>query len=68
MTNENGYFTNPYFNGVFAHTGGGLGEHIRDTIMLDRQGRVGVWKQDNWMERSTNDVVWLYGPRAQEEE
>ena len=45
-----------------------FGEHIQDTIMLDRQGRVGVWKQDNRMERSTNDVVWLCGPRAQEEE
>ena len=138
----NGYFTNPYFNGAFAHTGGQwgagagtwlevdvkgnkvdgydtaaykdkipwltpsgapttnvayawkdgsvdidnpfgwhvkgtrgntpphkvFGEHIQDTIMLDRQGRVGVWKLDNWVERSTNDVVWLYGPRAQEEE
>ena len=137
-----GYFTNPYFNGAFAHTGGqwgagagtwlevlrddnmvdgidtaayndkipwltpsgvpttnvayawtdGLvyidnpfgwhvkstsgntpphkvfGEYIHDTIMLDRHGRVGVWKLDNWVERSTNDVVWLYGPRVKEKE
>jgi hypothetical protein len=137
-----GYFTNPYFNGAFAHTGGQwgagagtwlkvlrddnmvdcidtaayndkipwltpngtvttnvayawtdgsvhidnpfgwhvkdtsgntpphkvFGEYIQDTIMLDRHGRVGVWKLNNWVERSTNDVVRLYGPRVQEEE
>ncbi len=34
-------------------------------IMIDANGRVGVWKLDNWVERKTNDVVNLHGPRAE---
>ena len=33
-----------------------LGHDIRDTIRLDGQGRVGVFKLSNWVERTTNDV------------
>ena len=40
-----------------------FGHDIQDTIMLDGQGRVGVFKLDNWVERKTNDVVHLHGPR-----
>ena len=41
-----------------------FGHDIQDTIMLDGQGRVGVFKLDNWVERTTNDVVRLYGPKT----
>ena len=44
-----------------------FGENIRATFMLDRQGRVGVFKLDNHVERTTNDVVRLYGPKEKEE-
>ncbi len=44
-----------------------FGEDIRATFMLDRQGRVGVLKLDNRVERTTNDVVRLYGPKEEEE-
>ena len=40
-----------------------FGHDIRDTIRIDSHGRVGVFKLDNWVERTTNDVVLLYGPR-----
>ena len=40
-----------------------LGHDIQDTIRKDGQGRVGVFKLANWVERKTNDVVRLYGPR-----
>ena len=36
---------------------------IKDTIMLDVQGRVGVFKLDNWVERTTHGVVNPYGPK-----
>ena len=45
-----------------------FGQDIQDKIMLDSHGRVGVWKLDNWVERKTNDVVSLHGPRTKEEE
>lgn len=45
-----------------------FGEYIQDTIMIDGHGRVGVFKLDNWVERSTNDVIRLYGPMVTEEE
>ena len=134
-----GYFENPYFNGVFAHTGGWwgagagrwfdvdrknkfadydtaayigkipwltpegavttnpafawtagyaymdnpfgwnvkgtagdaspykrFGETIKDTYMLNGQGKVGVFKLNNWVERTTNDVVHLYGPKDEQ--
>ena len=41
-----------------------FGHDIRDTIRLDSQGRVGVFKLDNWVERTTNDVIRLYGPKT----
>ena len=94
-----GYFKNPYFNGVFAHTGGSahawteghaymdnplgwnvkdtsgdtppyrqFGENIKETFMIDRHGRVGVFKFDNWVVRTTNDVVTLYGPITKKED
>ena len=40
-----------------------FGHDIQDTIRIDGQGRVGVFKLDNWVERKTNDVVRLYGFR-----
>ena len=40
-----------------------LGHDIRDTIRLDGQGRVGVFKLSNWVERTTNDVGNLHGPK-----
>lgn len=40
-----------------------LGYDVRDTIRLDGQGRVGVFKLDNSVERTTNDVVNLHGPK-----
>ena len=36
-----------------------FGHDIRDTIRLDSQERVGVFKLANWVERKTNDVVNL---------
>jgi len=45
-----------------------FGNDIQDTIRLDAQGRVGVFKLDNWVERTTNDVVRLHGPLTKEEE
>ena len=41
-----------------------FGEDIRDTILLNSQGKVGVFKLDNWVYRTTNDIVHLYGPRG----
>ena len=40
-----------------------FGHDIRDTIRLDSQGRGGVFKLANWVERTTNDVVNLHGPK-----
>ena len=45
-----------------------FGHDIRDTILIDSQGRVGVFKLDNWVERKTNDVVRLNGPKTQRNE
>ena len=45
-----------------------LGHDTRDTIRLDSQGRVGVFKLDNWVECKTNGVVRLYGPTTQRNE
>ena len=44
-----------------------FGENIQDTIMLDEHGRVGVWKLNNWVIRTTNDVVSLFGPKEHRE-
>ena len=38
-----------------------LGHDTRDTIRIDRQGRGGVFKLVNWVERTTNDIVNLHG-------
>ena len=133
------YFENPYFNGVFAHTGGSwgagaglwldvdpdgnrikgqdtaayeekipwltpsgtpttnsayawteghaymdtplgwnvkgtggntppykrFGESLQQVFRIDRHGRVGVFKLDNEVIRTTNDVVTLMGPRTE---
>ena len=40
-----------------------FGHDIRDAIKIDGQGRVGVFKLANWVERTTNDVVNLHGPK-----
>ena len=40
-----------------------FGEDIYATFMLDGNGRVGVFKLDNWVSRTTNDVINLYGPK-----
>ena len=45
-----------------------FGTDIKATVMLDAQGRVGLWKLDNWVERLTNGVYRLYGPRGEREE
>ena len=44
-----------------------FGHDIRATIRLDARGKVGVWKLNNNVERTTNDVVRLYGPRGEPE-
>ena len=63
------YIANPFGWNVSGTTGDEFpykrfGENTVDTIMLDANGRVGVWKLDNWVERKTNNVVNLHGPRA----
>ena len=137
-----GYFRNPYFNGVFAHTGGQwgagagrwsnvnvadnrlrfydtaayetkipwltpsgapttnpacawteghaymdtplgwnvkdtsgntppykqFGENLQQVFRIDRHGRVGVFKLDNGVTRTTNDVMTIFGPRTEEQE
>ena len=66
------YIDNP-FGWHVKGTGGNtppykvFGENIRDTIMLDEHGRVGVWKLNNWVIRTTNDVVSLFGPKEHKE-
>lgn len=35
---------------------------------LPGKGWAGVFKLANWVERTTNDVVSLHGPRTKEEE
>ena len=40
-----------------------FGHDIQDSIKIDGQGRVGVFKLANWVERTTNDVVNLHGPK-----
>ena len=40
-----------------------FGHDIRSTIRLDSKGRVGMFKLENWVERTTNDVVNLHGPK-----
>ena len=72
-TSDYAYIDNPFGWNVKGTTGNTIphkqfGEYIQDTIMLDSHGRVGVFKLDNWVERSTNDVIHLYGPKATEEE
>ena len=62
------YIDNPFGWNVLGTTNGTppykeFGHDIRDTIRLDSQGRVGVFKLDNWVERKTNDVVNLHGPK-----
>ena len=45
-----------------------FGHDIQNTIGIDAQGRIGVFKLNNFVERKTNDVVRLHGPRTKEEE
>jgi hypothetical protein len=61
------YIDNPFGWNVAGTDGDTLpykefGHDIQDAIRLDVQGRVGVFKLANWVERTTNDVVNLYGP------
>ena len=63
------YIDNPFGWNVAETKGDTLpykefGHDIRDTIRIDGQGRVGVFKLDNWVERKTNDVIRLYGPKS----
>ena len=67
-TEGRGYIDNTFGWNVLGTTHGTppykeFGHDIRDTIRLDSQGRVGVFKLDNWVERKTNDVVNLHGPK-----
>ena len=62
------YIDNPFGWNVAGTKGDILpykefGHDIQNTIRIDGQGRVGVFKLDNWVSRTTNDVVRLYGPR-----
>ena len=45
-----------------------FGGNLQQVFMIDRHGRVGVFKLDNWVERTTNDVVTLYGPLTKKDE
>ena len=45
-----------------------FGEGLQQTFMIDGHGRVGVFKLDNWVERTTNDVVTLYGLITEKDE
>ena len=64
------YINNPFGWNAKGTTNGpphkSFGEDIRATFMLDENGRVGVFKLSNWVERKTNDVIRLYGPRTEE--
>ena len=42
-----------------------FGEDIKAIFRIDRHGRVGVFKLDNSVERKTNGVVRLFGPKEQ---
>ena len=39
-----------------------FGEDLQQVFRIDQHGRVGVFKLDNWVIRTTNDVVTLRGP------
>jgi len=43
-----------------------FGEDLQQVFRIDQHGRVGVFKLDNWVIRTTNDVVTLRGPIAAE--
>ena len=42
-----------------------FGGNLQQVFRIDRHGRVGVFKLDNWVTRTTNDVVTLMGPRTE---
>ena len=42
-----------------------FGESLQQVFRIDRHGRVGVFKLDNSVIRTTNDVVTLMGPRTE---
>ncbi len=67
------YIDNPFGWNVLGTTGNSgtdrrFGEDIQDMILLNSQGKVGVYKLDNHVERTTNDVVRLYGPKEKKNE
>ena len=45
-----------------------FGENLQQVFRIDRHGRVGVFKLDNWVERTTNGVVTVYGPKTEKDE
>ena len=62
------YIDNPFGWNMWGTTNGippykEFGHDIQDSIKIDGQGRVGVFKLANWVERTTNDVVNLHGPK-----
>ena len=65
------YMDNPFGWNVKGTTNGPphkvFGEDVRATFMLDENGRVGVFKLDNWVDRQTNGVVRLFGPKEKDE-
>ena len=65
------YIDHPFGWNVYDTTGDTLpyrrfGEDTRVRILLDVRGKVGMFKLDNWVERSTNGMVRLWGPRDNE--
>ena len=62
---------NPFGWNVKGTTNGAphkcFGEDVRATFMLDENGRVGVFKLDNRVDRQTNGVVRLFGPKEKDE-
>ena len=42
-----------------------FGEDLQQVFRIDRHGRVGVFKLDNDVIRTTNDLVTLMGPRTE---
>ena len=65
------YIDNPFGWNVKGTTNGAphkcFGEDVRATFMLDENGRVGVFKLDNRVDRQTNGVVRLFGPKEKDE-
>jgi len=45
-----------------------FGENLQQVFRIDRHGRVGVFKLDNEVTRTTNDIVAIYGPLTEKDE